>query len=96
MARVVVTQSAADDLTDLVRTHRLPADTTRRVARSLQPLADFPELGSKLGGTFAPRRFVLGPWRWMVVVYRYQPSRDLVAVLAIVDARSSSSPLANR
>lgn len=96
MARVVVTRSAAGDLSDLVRTHRLPADTTRRVARSLQPLTEFPELGAGLGGTLAPRRFILGPWRWMVVVYRYDPGRDLVAVLAIVDARSSSSPLANR
>lgn len=96
MARVVVTSGAADDLTDLVRTHRLPPDTTIRVVRSLQPLASFPELGAELGGTLAPRRFILGPWRWMVVVYRYDPSEELVAVLAIVDARSSSSPLANR
>ncbi len=96
MARVVLTASAFADLDELVRTHRLPPDTRGRVAASLRPLADFPELGGRLGGTFAPRRFVLGPWRWMIVVYRFDEHADLVAVLAIVDARSSNSPLANR
>jgi hypothetical protein len=74
----------------------IPADTPERLARSLRPLADFPELGAELSGSLAPRRFVLGPWRWMIVVYRFDPARDLVAVLAIVDGRTSTSPLADR
>ena len=96
MARVVVTQSAARDLRDLVRTHRLPENTIERVKRSIRPLADFPELGAELGGTFAPRRFLLGPWRWMIVIYMFYPERDLVAILAIADGRTSTSPTAHR
>jgi hypothetical protein len=32
----------------------------------------------------------------MIVIYRFDLERDLVAVLAIVDGRTSSSPTANR
>jgi plasmid stabilization system protein ParE len=92
VARVVVTRSAARDLRDLIRTHRLPENTIERVRRSIRPLADFPELGAVLGGSLAPRRFLLGPWRWMIVVYRFYPERDLVAILAIVDGRTSATP----
>ena len=59
-------------------------------------LEEFPELGAPLGGSFEGRRFLLGPWRWMIVVYRFDSQRDLVAVLAIVDGRTSTSPSANR
>lgn len=48
------------------------------------------------GETFASRRFVLGPWRWMIIVYSHHPDEDVVAVLAVVDGRTSTSPLANR
>jgi plasmid stabilization system protein ParE len=96
VARVVVTSAAARDLDDLIRTHRLPESTIERVKRSIRPLADYPELGASLGEALAPRRFLLGPWRWMIVVYRFYPERDLVAILAIVDGRTSRSPTANR
>ena len=96
MARVVVTHAAARDLRDLIRTRRLPENTIERVKRSLRPLSEFPELGAELGGAFAPRRFLLGPWRWMIVIYRFYPQRDLVAILAIADARTSMSPTAHR
>jgi plasmid stabilization system protein ParE len=96
MARIVVTEAAARDLRDLIRTHRLPETTTKRVKRSIRPLADFPELGAELGGVFAPRRFLLGPWRWMIVIYGFYPEDDLVAILAIVDGRTSTSPTAHR
>ncbi len=95
MARVVVTDAAARDLYGLIRSHQLP-DTPERVQRSLLALADFPELGPELGGRFAPLRFLLGPWRWMIIVYRFYPDRDLVAILAIVDGRTSTSPTAGR
>ena len=96
MARVVVTQAAARDLRDLMRTHRLPENTIKRVKRSIRPLANFPELGAELGGAFAPRRFLLGPWRWMIVIYRFYPESDLAAILAIVDGRTSTSPTTHR
>ncbi|MDQ3915041.1 MAG: type II toxin-antitoxin system RelE/ParE family toxin [Actinomycetota bacterium] len=96
MARVVVTHAAGRDLRALIRTHRLPDNTVERVKRSIRPLADFPELGAELGGPFAPRRFLLGPWRWMIVIYRFDPDSDLVAILAIVDGRTSTSPTAHR
>lgn len=96
MARVVVTHAAARDLRDLIRTHQLPDNTIERLKRSIQPLAEFPELGAELGGAFAPRRFLLGPWRWMILNYRFYPESDLVAILAIVDTRTSTSPTANR
>lgn len=96
MARVVVTEAAARDLRDLIRSHQLPGNTVGRVGRSLRPLAEFPELGATLGGDLAPRRFILGPWRWMIVVYRFYPESDLVAILAFVDGRTSTSPAAAR
>lgn len=96
MARVVVTEAAVRDLRDLIRSHQLPGNTVGRVRRSLRPLSELPELGATLGGDLGPRRFVLGPWRWMVVVYRFYPERDLVAILAFVDGRTSTSPTADR
>lgn len=95
MARVVVTHAAARDLHDLMRTHRLPGNTIERVKRSIRPLADFPELGAELGGAFAHRRFLLGPWRWMIVIYRFYGEDDLVAILSVVDGRMSTSPTAH-
>lgn len=96
MARVVVTEAAARELRALVRSHQLPDDTVKRVQRSLRTLEDFPEFGAPLGGAFSGRRFLLGPWRWMIVIYRFDPDRDLVAILAFVDARTSTSPTATR
>jgi hypothetical protein len=34
---------------------------------------------------------VLGPWRWMLLVYEHIESEDRVVVLTIQDARSSSA-----
>lgn len=96
MARVRLTENAAAELRDLIVSHALPPDTAARFARSVQPLEDFPELGAELGGTYREQRFILGPWRWMVIVYQYYEADDLVAVLAIADGRTSTSPTANR
>ena len=91
MARVVVTPAAREDLERLIRTHSLPADARDRVLRSLRPLARFPRLGAELGGRWERFRFVLGPWRWMIVVYVVDEAADLVAVVTIQDGRTSSA-----
>lgn len=96
MTRVTITAAAQADLQELIRSHSLPPDTTARFALAVRPLASFPRFGPELGGRFAGRRFILGPWRWMVILYRWYPERDLAAVLAVVDARSGSSPTGRR
>lgn len=92
MASVLVTPTAQRDLADLIRTHSLPASTRERVRRSIEPLRDFPLLGAPLEGRWSRFRFVLGPWRWMVVVYVYDELIDRVAIVTIQDARSARSP----
>ena len=96
MARVELAASAAEDLRTLIQTHSLPADTTARVARSLRPLERFPLLGPELGGRWKGFRFMLGPWRWMVLVYVALESEDRVVVVTIQDARSSTAVTASR
>ncbi len=87
MATVVVTPTAVDDLERLIRTHSLPSNTRDRVRSSLRALTRFPLLGAPLTGRWAPFRFLLGPWRWMLLVYVYDEKRDRVAVVTIEDAR---------
>jgi hypothetical protein len=42
-------------------------------------------------------RFVLGPWRWLLVVYSYEEeSQDRVLVLTLQDARSSTAATSAR
>lgn len=91
MARVVVAPTAAEDLTSLIRTHSLPLDTEKRVGRVLRPLARFPLLGATLEGRWNGFRFLLGPWRWMIIVYAYDEESDLVAVVGIQDGRASGA-----
>ncbi len=69
----------------------LPADTRGRVRRSLRPLTEFPRLGPELTGRWQGTRLLLGPWRWMVLVYEYIEAQDRVVVLTVQDARSSSA-----
>ena len=96
MTRVLVTPAARDDLARLIRTHSLPRDTTRRVVRSLRPLAEFPLLGAPLEGRWKGFRFILGPWRWMVVVYVVDDGREQVSIVTIQDAGSATSPTGYR
>ena len=89
MARVVVAPGAVDDLAALIRTHSLPDDTRERVRRSsVNPLRRFPLLGAQLEGRWSTYRFVLGPWRWMIIVYAYDAEADEVHVVAVEDGRS--------
>lgn len=91
MATVVVTPTAVENLDTLVRTLSLPRNTRDRVKSSLRPLSRFPRLGAPLEGRWADFRFILGPWRWMLIVYLYDEPTNTVAILAIHDAREASS-----
>jgi hypothetical protein len=96
VARVELAASAVEDVRTLIQTQSLPADTTARVVRSLRPLERFPLLGPELGGRWKGFRFILGPWRWMVLVYVALESEDRVVVVTIQDARSSTAVTASR
>lgn len=96
MAGIVVSPAAAESLARLVITHSLPADTTERFRRSISALSEFPLLGRALEGRYDGLRFILGPWRWLVVVYEHDPAADQVHVLAIEDARSSTAATNSR
>ena len=88
MATVVITPTAAEDLRRLVRTLSLPSDTVDRFKRSVEPLARFPLIGPALHGRWADYRFILGPWRWMLIVYVHDAGADRVSIVTIQDARS--------
>jgi plasmid stabilization system protein ParE len=91
VARVLVAPAASDDLARMIATHSLPADTPARVRRSIEPLGQFPLLGAPLAERWRDYRFILGPWRWMLIVYAYDPSTDIVAILTIQDGRASAA-----
>jgi plasmid stabilization system protein ParE len=91
VATVVLAAPALADLERLIVTHSLPATTRGRVRTSLEPLASFPLIGSRLVGRWQGFRFILGPWPWMLVVYDYDESIDQVGVVTIQDSRSARS-----
>ena len=96
MARVELAAAAVEDLDTLIVTHTLPADTRARVARCLRSLQVAPLMGAALAGRWEGFRFVLGPWRWMLLVYIYIEAEDRVVVVTGQDARSSSAATATR
>ncbi len=97
MPQVVVTPEAVAALDRLIITHSLPADTRERFRRSIKPLEAFPRLGRELEGDgYDGLRFVLGPWRWMVVVYEHGEANDTVGVLTVQDARASTAATHSR
>ena len=96
VASVVLAEPAAARLKDLIITHSLPTTTRARVRASLEPLASFPLMGSKLGGRWQGFRFILGPWPWMLLVYEYDETQDVVGVATIQDSRSAHAATANR
>jgi hypothetical protein len=91
LARVELSDRAVQNLTRLMQTHSLPTDTPRRLQRSLRPLRRFPLAGAPLDGRWEGFRFVLGPWRWMVIIYAYFEDEDRVIVATIVDGRAAPS-----
>jgi hypothetical protein len=92
VASVVVTPTARHNLDGLIETLSLPPSTFDRLNASIDPLHRFSLLGAPLDGRWAALRFVLGPWRWMIIVYHYDAARDEVAIVTIRDARSARSP----
>jgi plasmid stabilization system protein ParE len=96
MARVELAEAALADLDRLILTHSLPKVTRRRLRRSLDSLRLFPRIGPELRGRWSDYRFVLGPWRWMLVVYAYFESEDRLVVVTIQDARASASATGSR
>lgn len=92
-----LTRAAAEDVARLAVTHSLPPDTKERIKRSLRPLGQFPRLGTELEGEeWAGFRLVLGPWRWMVIVYEIYDDPDRVVIVTVQDGRSSSAAPASR
>ena len=79
-----------------ILTHSLPVDTRSRVARSLRLLERFPLMGPALTGRWEGFRFVLGPWRWLLLVYVFIEPEDRVVVVTIQDARSSAAATTER
>jgi hypothetical protein len=96
LARVELSEAALEDLASLISSHSLPADTNERVKRSLRHLDRFPRMGGELSGRWAGLRFLLGPWRWMILVYAFFEDEDRVVVLTIQDGRSAGAPTAER
>jgi hypothetical protein len=96
VTRVELALAAVEDLESLIHTYSLPSDTRARVARSLRGLERFPLMGPALSGRWEDFRFLLGPWRWLLLVYVFIESEDRVVVLAIQDARSSSAATTTR
>lgn len=90
MASVLVSPRARRNLERLVQTHSLPASTMARFVASIEPLASFPAIGAPLEGRWSGYRFILGPWRWMLIVYEYDQERDVAGIVTVQDARSSS------
>ncbi len=87
----MVAPAAVEDLDLLTRVLGLPADTRSRVRARLEQLADFPDSGEELTGRWAGFRFILGPWRWMLILYAYDERADRVDVVTIQDSRAARS-----
>jgi hypothetical protein len=46
-------------------------------------LRQFPRLGPELEGRWSGLRFILGLWRWMLIVYQFDEPGDRVTVITI-------------
>ncbi len=96
MPRVELAAAAVEDLERLITLNSLPADTRMRVARSLRRLTSFPSLGPALSGRWDGYRVLLGPWRWLLLVYVVLEEEDRVVIVTIQDARSSTAVTSSR
>jgi hypothetical protein len=94
MPTIEVTRQARDELRGLIETRQLPADTRKRVLRSLLTLEEFPRAGKQLSGVWRDCRALIGPWGWLIVIYMYSEANDRVVVIAFHDARTSNAAVA--
>ena len=94
MPVIEVTRRARDQLRALIESRRLPADTRKRVTRSLLILEEFPRAGKQLAGVWRDCRALIGPWGWLIIVYLYMDAEDRVVVIAFHDARTSDAAIA--
>jgi hypothetical protein len=92
VAQVIVSPRAKQDVDDAISRLNLPTDSWSRIVRLLRVLETFPLSGPELGGRWAPARFVLGPWAWMLLLYSYDEDSDRVSIVSMHDARSAASP----
>jgi hypothetical protein len=91
VARAEIAHAANEDLDALIRHLSLPVDTRKRVSQALRPLAQFPLLGPPLTGRWSGFRFLLGPWRWLLLVCVYLEDEGRIVVVTMQDARSAKS-----
>ncbi len=96
MATIVVTPQAERDVEGAIADLNLPDDTWARIGRSLRLLEEFPLAGRALIGDWSAARFLLGPWPWMILLYRYDEPSGRVFLVAAHDARSATSATAAR
>jgi len=96
VARVEVSAAAAEGLQTLIVTLSLHPGTRERVRRSLRLLERFPLMGAELSGRWSGFRFLLGPWRWLLMVYVFFEQEDRVVVVTFQDGRSSGAATAGR
>lgn len=94
VTRVELSRAAVGDLDRLVVTLSLPTDTRERVRACLQPLVELPRLGPELHGRWHGARFLLGPWRWMLLIYEHDEKANRVVVLTVQDSHSASAATA--
>jgi hypothetical protein len=94
VARVEWSESAVASLDRLILTHSLPADTRPRVRRSVRHLTRFPRIGPPIPTSGDEEiRFLLGPWRWLIIVYLYIEVEDRVVIVSVEDGRTSAATL---
>jgi len=91
VAEVEFARVAIEDLRRLTAALNLPSDTPSRVRASIAALARLPRLGPQLPGRWSGFRFVVGPWRWMLLVYVHLEEEDRVVIVTVQDARSSTA-----
>lgn len=96
MVELIVTPRAERDVEEAIANLGLPGDTWARIGHSLRLLEDFPLAGRALEGDWSAVRFLLGPWPWMILLYRYDEPSERVFLLAVHDARAATSATAGR
>lgn len=96
MASVIVTPTAQRNLDALIATHSLPESTRERFRQSLEQLRVFPLVGVLLPSRQPELRFILGRWRWMIVIYPYYEDNDQVRIVSVQGARSARSATSSR